>query len=96
MINDPRFAIVGTQMLTPQGMRQRYLLGRHNYQKYNTAFAHEQLLKTGLQVESTDVYRTLQSGYSELMGMVAESKIKVPQLTNNQQQAMSTSGKGLP
>jgi hypothetical protein len=47
-------------------MRQRYLLGRYNFLKYQSLFS------DGLDVtmESTDVYRTLQSGYSELLGMV--------------------------
>ena len=63
-------------MLTPQGMRQRYLLGRYNRQRYTELYdfismedGPEQFL-----MFSTDVDRTIQSGYSELMGMfTAES-----------------------
>jgi hypothetical protein len=63
------------EMLTPMGMRQRYLLGRYNRLEFNP--------KTSLNmhVESTDYYRTIQSGYSELSGMV---DLKFPDLNKKQ------------
>jgi hypothetical protein len=56
-----RFTVSDTQMLTPQGMRQRFLLGKHNIEKYGEALGKESLFKPdgGLFIQSTDVYRTL-------------------------------------
>lgn len=59
--------------LTNQGIRQRYLLGRHNWKKYGSMYEHndknDQLpLMKGLKMKSSVVYRTIQSGYAELMG----------------------------
>jgi lysosomal acid phosphatase len=56
----------GPGELTPNGMRQRYFLGRYNYQRY-----HQDLgdYSKDIYVQSTNVHRTLQSGYSELLGM---------------------------
>jgi hypothetical protein len=51
-------------MLTPMGMRQRYLLGRYNSLEFKPKTSFD------MHVESTDYYRTIQSGYSELSGMV--------------------------
>lgn len=48
------------------GMRQRYLLGRFTNQRYGIKD-----LKS-IDVQSTDVYRTIQSGYSELAGLSHE------------------------
>ena len=55
-------------MLSYMGMRQRYLLGRYNRKRY------DKLLKNSkaLFVQSTDVYRTIQSAYAELQGMYHE------------------------
>jgi len=64
-----RFKVAYTEMLTPQGMRQRYLLGLYNYHTYikhllakdgnglefDLLSSHESFLE----VQSTDVYRTL-------------------------------------
>lgn len=68
---DPLFTVSKTQMLTPQGMRQRFLLGRFNYYQYSKDFG-EDILNTenGIKMQSTNVLRTIQSGYSELMGMI--------------------------
>ena len=46
---------VDAQMLTPQGMRQRYLLGRYNAEKYKNIVKHIELID----IESTDFYRTI-------------------------------------
>mmetsp|Transcript_14507 Transcript_14507/g.24758 ORF Transcript_14507/g.24758 Transcript_14507/m.24758 type:complete len:179 (-) Transcript_14507:799-1335(-) len=64
-------------MLTPQGMRQRYLLGRYMRQKlvdngfgFNKSRTvnfdeYEYLAEHAI---STNLYRTIQSGYSEIIG----------------------------
>ena len=62
---------VGEGLLTPEGMRQRYLLGRRNRQRYTETY---NLLSVDFEpseyyMQSTNVNRTLQSGYSELMGL---------------------------
>ena len=57
--DDPRALdgfVEGPEELTAQGMRQRYLLGKYQKRKY------EQII-----VQSTDVYRTLQSAYAQMM-----------------------------
>ena len=58
-------------MLTPQGMRQRYLKGRSNRVRYSQTY---QLLSPEftpgqLYVQSTDYHRTKQSALSEMMGL---------------------------
>jgi len=62
---------VSAGILTPEGMRQRYLLGRRNRQrfveKYN--FLSESYNPDEIYMQSTNVNRTIQSGYSELMGL---------------------------
>ena len=58
-------------MLTPMGMRQRFLLGRYNAELYSDSInpdKHTNAKSHGI-MDSTDVFRTIQSGYSELMGM---------------------------
>ena len=54
-------------------MRQRYLLGRYHYEKYRFQINFKDMIeRSHLQhanVISTDVYRTIQSGYSELTGL---------------------------
>ena len=62
---------VPTAMLTGQGMRQRYLLGRRNRQRYAEQFAliDGTFNPSQVWVESTNVYRVIQSTYSELLGL---------------------------
>lgn len=64
---------VSDGMLTPMGMRQRYLLGRHHSNKYKDYAIFKDLMDgivaKHLTVESTDYYRTIQSVYSELLGV---------------------------
>jgi hypothetical protein len=48
-----------------------------------------------LWVESTDVYRTIQSGYSQLLGMASESEATIPKMTSKQEAVMKN-GHGLP
>ena len=66
---------VGEGLLTPEGMRQRYLLGRHNRERYVEEF--ELLSKSfvpgEIYMQSTCVNRTMVSGYSELMGLYPPS-----------------------
>ena len=51
-------------------MRQRYLLGRYNRHRYTEQYKFlSQDLTEEVYMQSTDVNRTLQSGYSELMGL---------------------------
>ena len=52
-------------------MRQRYLLGRYNRQRYvdQYKFLSEQYNPNEFFIVSTDQNRTIQSGYSELMGL---------------------------
>jgi len=68
-------------MLTAQGMRQRYLLGKYRYLQYNAQLDFDSILKApvvkNLDEHSTDVYRTIQSSYSELMGL-QEGSAKTP------------------
>ena len=55
--------------LTPEGMRQRYLLGRNTRQKYKGTLLSTTFVEGEVLMESTDVDRTLQSAFSELMGL---------------------------
>ncbi len=57
--------------LTASGMRQRLLLGQFNRDKY---VYQKQLLDeiynpAQIYVQSTTVYRAIQSGYAELLGL---------------------------
>ena len=62
-------------MLTPQGMRQRYLLGRYNWQRFGKMYYNgdiEANMKNLTFAQSTLVYRTMQSGEAELNGFLHE------------------------
>ena len=71
-------------MLTAQGMRQRYLLGAYNRKRYTEDYP---LLKledgdySEILMMSTLVNRTIQSGYSELMGLYQPSTDTATKLT---------------
>ena len=63
---------VGPNMLTPEGMRQRFLLGTLNRKRYTEDYKLIDLegdLFSQVTMKSTAVNRTMQSGYAELMGM---------------------------
>ena len=80
---DLEYFSVGQGMLTPTGMRQRYLLGRNQRQRYTEKY---QLLSPDFVADevymvSTDVLRTMQSGYSELMGLYPPGESGAPELT---------------
>jgi len=70
-------------MLTPQGMRQRYLLGQYNRKRYMEDYhlLDEEMGTEEILMMSTLVNRTIQSGYSELMGMFPPSKKQAVKLT---------------
>ena len=57
MIENPRFTKEPSQMLTPQGMRQRFLLGGHNVMNYGKRLG--PLDASNFKIQSTDVYRTI-------------------------------------
>mmetsp|Transcript_48256 Transcript_48256/g.65523 ORF Transcript_48256/g.65523 Transcript_48256/m.65523 type:complete len:131 (+) Transcript_48256:34-426(+) len=62
---------VSAGQLTPQGMRQRFLLGAYHRERYTETYP---LLNPiydpeEVYVQSTDVNRTITSAYSELLGM---------------------------
>jgi hypothetical protein len=79
-------------------MRQRYLLGRYNFEKFGKHFSFDDPsvnMFEQMQVQSTDVYRTITSGYSELAGMVMQNQ-KPLEISGKQEQAFKTSGRGMP
>lgn len=82
-------------MLTAQGMRQRYLLGRLNRERYISieGLLDETYNPNQLYIQSTDVLRTMQSSYSELMGLYPPGL--VPEMTEGEKESLS-SRKGLP
>ena len=54
------------------------------------------LLQQGFKMESTDVYRTIQSGYSELTGMADFLNMSRPELTYAQADALNNNKRGMP
>eukprot|EP00347_Sterkiella_histriomuscorum_P008612 403344429 len=83
-------------MLTSQGQRQRYLLGKLNRQRYieeagllDPVFNPQQLY-----IQSTYFFRTVQSSYAEMMGMFPPIK-DTPTMTEGEKQSLKT-GKGMP
>jgi len=84
-------------MLTPQGMRQRFLLGRYARQKYTEEydlldpdFAADQIY-----CQSTDSMRTIQSCYTELMGLYPPDEAEPWLLSFGEELSLRT-GRGLP
>lgn len=67
------------EMLTPSGMRQRYLKGRYNRKRYSSLLS-SQYIPGELYVQSTARSRTNQSAGSELLGMYppGESNERIP------------------
>ena len=88
---------VGPEMLTPQGMRQRYLLGRYARQKYSVDYdlLDPDFVQDQVYCQSTDVDRTMQSCYSELMGVYPPSESGAFELASGEQKSIS-SGRGMP
>jgi len=79
-------------------MRQRYLLGRYTREKYaiNATLLSADYVPGEVYVQSTDVQRTMQSGYSELMGIYPPTLAKAPEMTSGEQQALQEGGRGMP
>jgi len=76
---------VGEGQLTPEGMRQRFLLGSYNRHRYVEQFnlIPPEFNEMDFFIQSTNVNRTLQSGYSELMGLYppgSGTPLTVPQV----------------
>lgn len=80
-----KFAVPFGQ-LSPQGMRQRYMLGRYGKQRYVDMFGvinqHEFPYNNQMYVQSTDFYRTIQSAYAQMLGFLHADILK--DLTMNQ------------
>ena len=77
---------VGPNMLTAEGMRQRCLLGAQNRERYTEKYNLIDLdgdINAQVHMESTIYNRTMQSGYSELLGMF-------PPQNNSMKDALST------
>jgi len=79
-------------MLTATGMRQRYLMGRYNREKYIDGYGllDPQFNPGQVYAQSTGVDRTLQSTYSQFFGMYP------PITTSNLNSDSLSSKKGLP
>ena len=61
--------------LSPQGMRQRYLLGMYGKQRYVDMFGalnqnDYSSRNNQIYVQSTDFYRTIQSAYAQMLGFL--------------------------
>lgn len=57
--------------LTASGMRQRYLMGKMNRQRYIDQYklVDDVYNPSQIEIKSTDVLRTIQSSYAELLGL---------------------------
>jgi hypothetical protein len=83
---------VGKGELTPEGMRQRYLLGKHSRQRYTVdyPFIPVDWQYDQAYLQSTDVQRTMQSGYSEVMGFFPPNDSGAPLMTDGMLTAINT------
>lgn len=79
---------VGEGQLTAEGMRQRYLLGRHSRKRYTEDFdfLSSKYVPEEIFIQSTDVNRTLTSGYSELLGIFPPGLSGATKLSLSEQQ----------
>ena len=75
---------VSKEQLTPEGMRHRHLLGRYNRERYSSEFKliSERYIPDEVLMMSTDVNRTIQSGYSELMGLYPPGQSGAERMTS--------------
>ena len=78
-------------------MRQRYLLGRYNRERYTKTFEFlsEDYEPTEFYMQSDDVIRTIQSGYSELMGLYPPGKSGAAKLSDGMKMNLED-GIGMP
>jgi len=74
LIPDDAFT-VSPEELTPQGMRQKYLTGRYNRQRYVQEFGliSEEYVPGQIYMQSTYYSRCMQSAFAELMGLYPPS-----------------------
>ncbi|CDW77588.1 major acid phosphatase map (histidine-acid phosphatase) [Stylonychia lemnae] len=81
--------------LTAQGMRQRYLLGKMNRQRYIDEYklVDDTYNPSQMYIQSTNVLRTIQSSYSELIGLYPP--LKQPSMSQGEKISLK-SGKGMP
>ncbi|CAG9323783.1 unnamed protein product [Blepharisma stoltei] len=83
--NDGRWSTYQPGELTPEGMRQHYLIGAELRNRYivETQLLNETFYQPQINAYSTDVHRTLQSAESQMMGLYPPStgpNLRVPQL----------------
>jgi len=82
--------------LTPQGMRQRYLLGQVNRERYIDEYG---LLtsKEQVYVQTTSYDRTFQSAFSELLGFFPPGSLTDSELLSTAQlNGLKAGGRGMP
>ncbi|CDW71215.1 major acid phosphatase map (histidine-acid phosphatase) [Stylonychia lemnae] len=91
------FFKVKAGMLTAQGMRQRYLLGRLNRDRYIDQYGliDKDYNPKQILITSTNYLRTIQSSYSEMMGLYPPHSFTKSKLSEGENQSLK-SGKGLP
>ena len=84
---------VPVQQLTPMGLRQSFLLGRYNYEKYGGQAKH-----SSIKMQSTNPYRNIQTGYANLLGFSWSMANKTrPQLARGQLESITErDGRGAP
>ncbi|CDW79735.1 major acid phosphatase map (histidine-acid phosphatase) [Stylonychia lemnae] len=98
LLEEPKgFFKVDAGMLTAQGMRQRYLLGRFNRERYIEQYGliAKEYNPSQIQISSTNYLRTIQSSYSEMMGLYPPNSNIQNNLSKGEIQSLK-SGKGLP
>lgn len=68
-------------------MRQRYLLGRYAREKYTETYDlfNGTFTEGQVYVQSTDVNRTITSGYSELLGVYPPAAENAPSMSTGEQ-----------
>ena len=90
---------VGPNQLTAEGMRQRCLLGHNNRKRYTEDYDLIDLegdLNAQVHMESTIFNRTMQSGYSELLGMFPPMNSTKEALSADQVAALRADGRSAP
>lgn len=82
--------------LTASGMRQRYLLGHFNRERYVNKYEFLNY-KEELYVQTTSYDRTFQSGFSELMGLFPPGTLSADELLSEAQlSGLETESRGMP